>query len=257
MTALIALGKIGDIVGVLPIAHHHFVTYKKKPVVIVSKEYAALLDRVPFVEAEVYPGHWTDLAGALKFAKRKYSKVSVLSTYGENYPVEHRRSSFQLDAYERAGMLKQWDTLKLEGLARGEAVKFPKPTILFADHSQSSPFLQKDDLFKLLQESFPKHDILRLSEHRVAHLFDFLDWYDAARAIVTVETSHLHLSAATKTPVFALATDKPSRWNGSCWSKRFAFFCRYSEYDSRKAELIEAMRGAFDGRKKAEVVELN
>lgn len=257
MRVLIALGKNGDVLSALPIAHHHFVTDKKKPVMIVSKEYAHLLDRVPFVEAEVYPGPWTDLAGALKYAKRKYQKVSVLSTFGANYPVEHRCSSFQLEAYERAGMLKQWGRLKLDGLARGEPVKFPKSTILFADHSQSSPFLQKDDLFKLLKEQFPKHDILRLSEYRVPHLFDFLDWYEAAQALVTVETSHLHLSAATKTPVFALATDKPSRWNGSAWSKRFAFFCRYSEYDSRKVELIEAIKDALAGKKRAEVVELN
>jgi hypothetical protein len=199
-----------------------------------------------------------DLKGALKFAKQRFYPVVVLSTFGEQFPIEHRRSSFQLDCYDRAGILQQWDCLKLTGLKSDSRNGLDlNSTILFADHSQSSPFLQKEELHRMLVESFPKHKVLRLSEHRLPHLFDFLDWYDNAEALVTIETSHLHLSAATTTPVFALATDKPHRWNGSCWSKRFKFYCRYSEFNERKEELIEAMRDELLGRKQPEIVSLN
>lgn len=256
MRVIIALGKTGDILSALPVARHYHAVDGVKPVMMVARQYSQLLDRIPFAETRVYDGDWQDLEGAFREAKAEFSDVLVMSTYGRNFPIEHRHSSFQLDSYDRAGVLKLWDTLSLE-IPRGKPKQFPKPTILFADHSQSSPFLQKDDLYALLKAEFPKHDILRFSEHRVADFLEFLEWYDGAKALVTIETAHLHLSAATKTPVIALATDKPSRWNGSCWSKRFAFFCRYGEFDDRKEHLVESLRDAMSGRKKLDVVELN
>lgn len=256
-SCFIALGKCGDIISTLPILHREFVTTKQKPCVVVSKQYAEVLERAPFINPVVYQGDWMDLSGALKFAKQKFDRVTVLSVFGKDFPMEHRTASFQLEAYERAGKLNLWDQLRLQGLSPVPRVKFEAQSILFADHSQSSPFLQKEDLFALLKESFPKHQILRLSSYKLPHFFDFVSWYDAADAVVCVESAHLHLSAATSRPVAALTMDKPSKWNGSAWSKRFSFYCRYSEYPNRKPELVECLLDAMNRKPKPEVVELN
>lgn len=258
----IALGKVGDVLGTLPIIYNWFVSNHEKPTVMISKEYAHVLDRVPYVTPLVYDGHWTDLQGAYRLAKQQFDQVVCLSTFGQDFAIQHRTSSFQLEAYERAGCLHLWDTLPLvvdRGKLPDILAAHPKlaPTILLADHSQSSPFLQKQELYALLAESFPTHGIIRLSDYRLPHIVDFLSWYDRADALVTIETAHLHLSAATKTPVFALAADKPTKWSGSAWSKRFAFFCRYSEFDGRKTELIETMRDVLGGVKKPTVMALN
>lgn len=66
-----------------------------------------------------------------------------------------------------------------------------------------------------------------------------------AAALVTVETAHLHLSKASKVPTFALAAPG---WRGSAFSKRFKFFMRYVEWESRKLELIHAIRAILDGK---------
>lgn len=223
---------------------------------MVAKQYAHILDRVTYVEPDVFDGDWADLKTALVLAKRKYNQVVCLSTYGKNFPIEHRTSSFVLDQHDRAGLLPLYDALPLH--IRWEPRKpFLKPTILYADHSQSSPFLYKQKLYQLLKENFPDHQVLLLSDVLLPHFADMIGWYDKADALVTVETAHLHLSSATKTPTFALATDKPSRWHGSPQSKRFQFYCRYGEYDQRKGELIEAMKDTLAGIKKPEIQCLN
>jgi ADP-heptose:LPS heptosyltransferase len=68
---------------------------------------------------------------------------------------------------------------------------------------------------------------------------------DAADLIVSIDTSFLHLSAATKTPVIALSTDTPSTWHGSAWHPRFAMHCRYGDYLLRKSELLHVARKAI------------
>lgn len=252
----IALAKTGDILNALPIVHHEFVTTGKKPTLIVARQYSSILERVKYVEPCVFPGDWQDLAGALKMAKQKFCNVACLSTHGRAFAIEHRTSSFVLDQYERANLLPLYDTLPLV-ISHKPREPFKQPTILYADHSESSPFLAKQELYSLLVESFPSHQIIRLSDIRLPHVVDFVGYYDQADALVTIETMHLHLSAATKTPTFALATDRPSRWNGSAPSKRFAWYARYSEFESRKGELVQSIKDTLSGMPKPEIVVLN
>lgn len=255
MKAFVATSKFGDTIAILPILLHEFKQTGVKPRIVTSKDYASLFDRVPFVDIDIFPGGWMDLTGALKYAKRRYSEVVNLSVFGKDFPIEQRTSSFQLEPYERAGVLHLWDKLPLE-LERGEFRGWLGKLILFADHSQSSPFIQKEDLQELLVSSFPDHRIERLSMCQVNHIFDFLPWYDIADAIVCIDSAHLHLTAATKTPVAALVQDRPHRWHGSAWSKRFCFYGRYGEYEQRKDELIECLRDAIEGKEKPEIVEV-
>lgn len=260
MKVFISIGKIGDCISHLPIIYHEFIKSGRKPHVVVSQQYAWIFDRVPFAEVTVFPGDWTDLDGALLFAKQRFSEVVCLSVFGRDFPIHQKTSSFQLEAYERAGVLHLWDKLPMPEIVfkPADSSTPSRGAILFADYSESSPFMQANELFLLLQEAFPERVVLRTSQIcKEAHLFDCLAWYAAADALVTIETSHLHLSAATKTPVFALATDRPAKWNGSAWSKRFAFYCRYSEFSTRKQELVDAMRDRLSGRVKPEIVELN
>lgn len=253
--AFVATSKIGDSIAVLPILLHEFKTTGVKPRVVTSKDYASLFDRVPFVDIDIFPGSWMDLTGALKYAKQRYSEVVNLSVFGKDFPIEQRTSSFQLEPYERAGVLHLWDKLPLE-IDRLRYWEYKLPTIVFCDHSQSSPFIQSSDLHALLASSFPSMRVERMSMVRLPHIFEALEMFDAAKAIVCIDSAHLHLSAATKTPVAALAQDRPHRWHGSAWSKRFCFYGRYGEYEQRKAELIECLRDAISGKEKPEIVEV-
>lgn len=257
MTCFVIVGcKTGDVLSALPIIHHAAITTKERPAVMIARQYASILERVPYVTPMIFNGDWQDLKGALRLAKRHSSRVVCLSTYGREFPVEHRTSSFVLDQYDRAGILSLWDKLPLV-IEYKPRLPFGRPTILFADHSQSSPFLHKQDLHALLVESFPSHQIIRLSDIKLPHICDFVGWFDQADALVTIETVHLHLSAATTKPVFAWAADKPSKWSGSAWSKRFSFFGRYGEFEERKTEMVEAIKDTLAGIRKPEPMVLN
>lgn len=255
--AFLAINKLGDSVSILPLLWHEHQRTSQPVTVVVSEQYASLFDRLPYVKPVVFPGKWYELEDALKWAKERFNEVVPLTVYGDGFPIEHRTSSFQLEPWERVGMLGEWDGIEMQQHSRNRPPMVP-PSILFADHSESSPFLQKEELFRLLVDNFPKHDIVRLSGVQVEHPFDLvICHYSTADALVTIDTAHIHLSQFTKTPVFALANDKPTKWNGSAWSKRFAFYCRYGEFNDRKDELIESMRATLSGWVKPEVVELN
>jgi len=247
-------GKAGDLLSILPILHHEFKTTGKKPRLIVAKEYLPVLARSDYVEPIVWPHDWQDLRGAVMFAKQRYDHVITPQIFGKDFPIAKLTPSFQLDQWLRAGHLDKWDTLPLAldrpKYAKSLVAQHYKPgekVILYADHSQSSPFPQKDELYRLLVDHFgTTHTIKRLSEIRCDNPLDLLALFDAADCLVTVETMMLHLSAASKVPVVALIGDSPTRWKGSAWSKRFLAHIRYVDFTPRKTEIVEAVRRAVD-----------
>ncbi len=245
MSLYVQLAKHGDILSVLPILQEEYRETHIKPSLLVAKEYSEIPLELPWLHTIVFDGHWQDLKGAVKMAKGYSVPTLIPQTFGDGWPVQRKHPSFQLDQWDRCGRLHQWGTLPLDlprrtqtsvGLATPR--DFGHPFILFADHSQSSPFPHKEDLATRLKDTFPQHQIVRLSSIRTPRLLDLLTLYDAADLLVTVETMHLHLSLATKTPVIALATDNPSRWHGSAYHPRFALHVRYGDYENRKAELL-------------------
>lgn len=253
----VLLGKFGDAVNAIQILYHEFQKSGQRQNLMISKEYASILEGVSYVQPVIFDGHFSDLKGAIKQAKRDFDEVIVAQVYGKDFPMEYKTPSFQLDQWLRAGCMEsfgQWPLVfdrrdaNREAALLKEHTDVERPFILLADHSESSPFEKKEELAKVLQESFGKtHDIIRLSEIRAERLYDMLALYDNASALVTIETAHLHLSAASDVPVFTLATDKPSLWHGSFWQKRFRFYARYGQWDSVKAELIQGLKLTLDG----------
>lgn len=202
---------------------------------MVAAEYAHVL-KASDVPCHVFNGAWGDLNGAILEAKKHYSKVVVPQVHGQSLTPENRHPSFQYDMYDRVGVLAKWDTLPLK--LKFQKQPRMKQTILFADVSESSRFPFADDCHTLLRDSFPDYKIVRLSTMRLRQFTDFIGYYNAADALVTVETAHLHLSAASTKPVVALVTDSPARWNGSAYSRRFAAQIRYKDYLLRKQEIV-------------------
>jgi len=227
---------------------------------LVAKEYEHISERIPFIESHTWNGDWQNLSDAVSYAKRSFSNVIVPQIFGKDFPIEHRTPSFQLDQWLRAGYVDKWDKLPVTIDRPTNARSIVKnhlngrPVILYADHSQSSPFLQKDELYKLLIDNFgSSHTIKRLSEIRLPHPLDLLALFDAADCLVTVETMALHLSAASKIPTIALIADKPTRWKGSAWSKRLKLHCRYGDYFKRKLEIVSAIRKVINREKAIEL----
>lgn len=236
MKATLLLGKSGDIVSALPCLHADYLESGSPAPLIISRHYANILQGVDYVEPVVWPGDWQDVEGALLSAKRRYRDVAIPQMHSKNYLPKRQYPSFQLDQWQRCGRLKQWGTLPLVYPRSEESIggKY----ILLGDHSESSKFPQIEDLHLALLAEFPHHRIVRLSSVRLPLLADLLALYDGADLLVTIDTLHAHLSAATKTPVIVLATDTPSRWHGTAFHPRMAFHLRYGEYELKKPQLL-------------------
>jgi hypothetical protein len=239
MSRSLLLGKNGDLLSVLPCLQAEYNETGKRPTLIVSKDYSALPKVLPWLNVEEFDGSFEFIGNALRWAK-KFGKVDFIPQMsGVGYPQPARRHpSFQYSQWDRMGRLHQWNELTLE-LPRIASTPIPKqPFILLADHSQSSPFSAIEDLHSALFKEFPSHSIVRCSSIRLPLLLGFLSLMDAAELIVSIDTSFLHLSRATKTPVIALATDVPGGWWGSAYHPRMSLHVRYSDYPLRKSELL-------------------
>lgn len=241
--------KHGDIASIVPLLQEAWRTTGLTQHMIVAAPYTDIALRAPGVTPVIFPGDWQDLDGAYRFAKVSFDRVICPATYGNGFPIQKRFPSFQYDQWSRAGALDKWDSLPLTLKDNPDGiVAYPKePYILLADHSESSPFEPIEDLASFLTESFPTHTVVRLSGLRVPNICDFVPLYDRAACLVSIETAHLHLSKASKVPVVALVTDKPSLWHGSAWSKRFRLHVRYSDYTNRRLDIIHAVQNAIDG----------
>jgi hypothetical protein len=249
VSTYIQLGKIGDILSLLPVLHNQEQLYGEPQRLIVSREYAHVVEGLDYVEPVVWPGDWMDLKGAIRDAKRTYGDVIIPQTFAKDYNIQRHHPSWQYDQWERAGMLNAWGHLPLKLPRRPQSpcsflwtvgLDDNDKFILVADHSQSSPFAQAESLIAELESiASPLNvKVVRLSSVRVANIIELLPLYDAAALIVTVDTMHLHLAKATSTPVIALSTDTQGRWRGSAWHPSMLLHVRYGDYEQRKAQVL-------------------
>lgn len=245
--------KAGDLCSLLPILHVECERTGQPPTLIVAKAYAPLLEGCSYVTPKIFDGHFQELALALKQAKREFDEVTVLATFGKDFPIAQRTPSFQLDQYLRAGKLDQFGTRPLVFDQRDQMREMrllkgiKKPFILVADEAQSQPFDKINEVIAAIQAAHPEQNVVRLSTIKAVKPFDLLGLYDKSSALVTIDTLHLHLSAASKVPVLAFAADSPSPWHGSFWQPRFRFYARYSEWPTKKQEFVTALSSALRG----------
>lgn len=267
MSNYLHLGKLGDVIQVLPIAYHDFQTTGIKPKFIISRDYAEILEGVSYVEPVIFDGGFADLKPAIRFAKEKFDDVHVLQTHGNDFPIERKTTSFQLDTWARAGCVEHFNDWPLVfdrrnpkrerellhatlNRTEGRGRPFEK-FVLLADHSESSPFNQIEELAELLKRISGKtHRLIRMSEIRAEKPFDVLALYDRATCLITPETMHSHLCKASPVPTLALAADG---WRGIAPHKKFMFYCSFNQWPQQKHQLLAAYEKIINGTAKVEV----
>lgn len=256
MKLFVQPGKWGDILSMLPLVNHQYFRDGRKPGLMVAKPYSAIFEGINYVEPFVWNGHWQDLEGALRMAKSAGTETICTATYGKEFPIEKRQGSFQLDAFDRANQrlgFGAWPLIINRRNVEREkklvtSVKRVKPLLLFADGGESSPLTAADNLRTLLSKEFPDFNLVSLSAIRAESFLDFLGLYASASALVTIDTAHLHLSAASEVPVFAFANDQPTNWHGSAWLPRFKFHCRYADLEKRTEEFLHSLTATLKGQ---------
>lgn len=266
----VLLSKFGDVIQSLPIIEREFKKTNKKPDVVTSEKFASVFEGISYVnKVIIFKGKWSDLHGAIKFAKTMFSDVTVLQCHGENFPFQHTKPSFQHEVYDRVGLLNEWqdlrpmfdrrDSMRENALLYGYGlvdkkeficesshgqkenldIEISKRFILLADQSESSQFKHIEELKVMLGTKFgSSYKIILLSELKAHKIYDLLAIYERAAALVATETVHTHLAWATNVPMFVLSADG---WRGSGMRKAFKFYIKYADWERRKNDLIESL----------------
>lgn len=242
----IQLGRLGDVLNILPLLHH-VSTLGTRPVLMVHQEFVSVTEGLPYCDVEVITeGSWTELDNATEIAREKYSEVHVCQIHGTQQSAR-KTPSFAIDAWAKAGHWNEFGQHPLI-LARNQArearlltsVNPQQPFILVARNGTSSPFAHGEELLALARSHCS--NVIDLTSIRAKNFVDLLALYERADMLITTDTATLHLAEASSVPVIALIADSPTRWHGSPPKGNVALAVRYSEFTARRGEIDAAIQ---------------
>lgn len=258
----IQLGKTGDILSLLPLLYLDAQSGNRAGL-MVSKEYAGILDGCSYVDPVIFDGQPWELDRAYAEAVATGKEVICCQvngppelvakfSYSPRGLTHATTESFQKEAWKLAGRLHEWRNQPPLAFDRrspereAELLKaWPKSkkVILVSCSGASSPFPCRELLFKLLRLNFKKgYEIVDLADFKAGRIYDLLALYERAHCLVSDDSAPLHLAYACKTlPVVALVNDRPLLWNGSCWRATHIHHCRYRDFPKRAVETLNSI----------------
>lgn len=252
-TALLQLGKFGDIANILPVARDMARVAGKPVPFVVAREFASILEGVSYVAPDVIAGSWTDYPGAMNTARSKYSHVLATMPAVRGLKYDRVTSSFNKESWRLAGYLQQWGKLPLvfdcrnlereSELARAK-LSPTKLNLLVNTLGYSSPLHEKALITTLLDGLTDKWHVVDLSAFKCYRIYDQVGLMDAADLLLTIDTASLHLAHASNVPVIALLQGEALNWSGTEPLCRCTLQLRYTELASQLGAVAQAIKQA-------------
>jgi len=263
---MVLLGPHGDLIQMLPAWQEIYHLTGRKPIVLVSQQYAPTLEGVSYVEALPFNGHWArDVPKARAYAESRWGRCTVLAWWNDiaQVPIEFRGSlalncrgrecnintfkwpSYGHSMWERAGFPYEHDMLTLplvfdrrdqkrEAQLIDRFKAFSKPLLLYNFTAKSSPFGHVPELWPILQLFRRDFTLLDLGAIRCHRIYDLLGLYDVAAGLLTCDTATLHLAPASTVPYIAFTQNG---WCGSVPKGNCVLNIRYSDTIRRLPEV--------------------
>lgn len=258
------LGRYGDVIALLPVLKGEYDESGEKQKLVISKDYADILDGVSYVDPIIYDGPFEDITGALDFSKKIGEKVVtsqvvgipdviVSQVYGNAHTPKIICDSFQQDLWRLAGKLDLWPKQpplvfdKRDAKREKRLYKYIptlKPWIVVSTGGFSSPFPYSELLWEILNHSLPDFHIVDLTKIKAERMYDLLGIMDHPNtaAMILTDSGPLHLSYATEKPVHAIVTDSPSLWHGTAWRPFYASYTRYKNFPRDVTRILDLIR---------------
>ena len=266
------LGKFGDLIHMLPVFLHAYKRDKVKPVVMVSEQFASVLDGVSYVTPWVVPMKWpNDIPAARAEAEKHFSNVVVPQWWNDLHESEfdcgvpstgeateiwmHGRKFYVMEDIHPNCTLSMWRAAKVEpkyfpespvvfdrrDAAREEflcttAGANGRPVILYNLEGSSCPFPFAAEVLQTLRLLKGTCTLINLAEIKAERIYDLLGLYDRAAGMITVDTATLHLAGTGVIPYVALVNNGWSRAEpkGKCLLKM-----AYDEVPERMKEIAQ------------------
>lgn len=245
----VCLGAHGDLLIAMPALKQWAEDNGRPAKLLTAKEYLPMMEGVSYVTAAPWDGSFRDLRPCMSMLKTDIPQqpVKILQFFGKgddkvlpSFWHEQMYLAGLLDGIDRPLVFDRRD-YEREAELVAEHVN-QKPVVLVCTKGRSSPFKDSELLMEAVEQaSLAGFDVVDLGNVKAHRIYDLLGLYDRAAALVSIDTSHLHLSKASSVPVFALARDYPDRWHGTPQQDRFAWYCRYGEFTKRKDEFMRVL----------------
>lgn len=245
---VVQLGRFGDLILMLPAFKKMAERDGANPIVMVSTEYASVLDGVSYVSPWAVPMHWAkDVQKAREAAELHFEKAIVPAWWNDPQAAKSREYNCHpeakdgypivringMDLFVPYGHKNYMDSMwKTAGV--DEAAHYPvvfdkrrqvaenllcqqwwhirKPVVLYNFTGTSSPFPFPSELFKVLREFRDQFHFVDLGEIKAERIYDLLGLYDNAIGLITIDTATLHLAAASRVPYIGITKEG---WSGS------------------------------------------
>lgn len=255
---IVQLGRFGDIINILPIALHIHNQYGK-PHMMVSREFASILDGVSYVEPYIVDLANSQLHDALTIANREFKHVIITQIWGKDWQQERLTQAYNVESWRAAGFLNKFqersawkpvfdrrDRERERALLNKARGPHTKPMILLAASSVSSPFpkeRQSELLARLNEKYGARYLVVDLTPLRSDRIYDILGLIEDASVVITVDTAVLHLTAATDTDLVCITNPHP--WLGSVPRGRIMGGGNHGAYQGDYSTLDDAVKAAL------------
>lgn len=250
-SVFVMLGRFGDICNILPMLKAE-ADAGRRPTLVVSQDFADILDGVSYVDRIVWDGGYDRLPDALRWLRREKGITDAIVCQFHRNPYDKGRltDSYQKEVWRLAGRLGQFEgrgTLVFDNRDAGRESEFlkmwapvSKPIILVGLESISSPFASSRAVFSEIVHAFQAtHEIVDLSDVHAPRVYDMIALYEKAAVVVSTDTIHLHLTRGVDTRVIAIINDG---WRGSVPNSNATSVIRYNAATPEK--VVEAIRAA-------------
>jgi len=241
-TAFCVLGRLGDLMILMPGWKALYDQTHLKPVVIVAREFASIFDGVSYVQPHVLNVNpYTGVLQAIQTGIRLYGNVLVpkwwddprhrpppiipepwfetktIKYQGKTWTMAAKDwDSYQTSQWEHAGFTREqmmeWPLVfdrrseAREEQLRRQTFKTNKPKLLWniGGTTNPAPGEHHAKLRAIMTRLHGKFENVDLGHIRAPRIYDLLGLYDKAAGMLTSDTSTLHLAAASKLPFVAL-----------------------------------------------------
>lgn len=251
------LGRSGDICTLLPALLATYKATGRKPTLIVSKDYATLLEGVSYVEPMVWPGSFDRPGMALSWARsqKKFTAPTVDCTVYNPHGHTPRPVclSFDREIWHRSKVPAAFDSVPLIFDRRDrvrEQILLEKcgidgtPFVLTALKGVSSPFADGPKLYKALETELAASQIktIDISDLKAQKPYDLLALYERAQGLVAIDSFPLHLAKAVPAlTTVALIVDGPTEWHRSAPRRHHALRLLYHEALKKSQQIAEQL----------------
>lgn len=241
--AWVQMGRVGDLILLMPAWQAWAERSGRKTVVVTSKEFGQVLEGASYIQPILTPFSWYDAGKARAWAQTRYGQVIVTQLHGTGlHTPPDDLPSFSLTMWRRTGLAEEYHSLPLtfdqrnpnrEANLLARTLTNAKPFVLVKTDAWTSPFDGSNEIRAIMREVFKDEvqivDLDKVVAHRV---FDLLGLIDKAIGLVTLDTMSLHLASASPTEYVAFTRDDGQ--SGSIPKGNCCLQIGYGQWDNQR-----------------------